>query len=910
MDPRRIRMTRVAVPALALALAASTQSIAQQAGPTAQMTLRGGIAVPSNCTIAFTDAGPGEGGRVKLSGYVDIQCGDFRVQADTVTYDSKTKAGTAEGSVVLDWGPNRITGSRLDFDLALQTGTMTDATGWIEPEAILIAEKIQKLDEDHIIIEKGTFTSCTQPIPYWSFKVGHGVFHLNHYAHLRHVRMNIGQVPFLYLPYLLWPIKGDRATGLLFPQWGTSHKYGFYVGTAFFWALSRNADITTYGDWYSSGGPAAGVEANWLPTERGKVRLTGYYLQDNKRDERRYMGRLQFEQPFGNGWKLGADINQISDFAYYQDFERNLTTASSSLVQSTMGIVNNGEDASLNAKASRRQQFFFTEESVPSGGSLEEISRTLSSEQVQDTIPEIELRGRSRRLPGSPLYFSYETSADWFRKSVTSFYPNGQTQNRATASWGRLDFEPRFSLPLRPLSWLSIEGTAVLRETYYTSMDTDVFTRTFGTDPLTGRTTEATESFSVSADAINRHFYQIAAEVIGPSFYRVYPSSSEFSTTFKHVIEPHLTYQFVPTVDEQSRVPIFDDRDPVTGDQNLVTFSIVNRLFAKRPTQKGAPRTGTKPDGSATGGTLPWSSFPAPVETPPPPPPVAVTPESEETEGGMSTEEPDGGLFPESQEPGAALSSSAHPPAAPAAPSAADLASRGPSASGASSASAPAGAPGEPAATAAPLQQDPVEILSVELSQSYSFRAPLSTEYQSTLACTDGTAPPCPAGVDLVPRLEPDGTRSYGPLSLAAHFNPLITFSIDVRADYDLVNSSLSSSAISGWYRWKTGYVNSTWFRQTPVNTFDADESQLRVGLGSLFFNRKLTLDGELGYDLHRSDSLDRRGRIGYYTQCCGFIVEYLERDFDVNARREVHFVIDLKGIGKFLDPNLSLGTK
>jgi lipopolysaccharide assembly outer membrane protein LptD (OstA) len=481
---RVARVARVAGLAVALmaGLSASRRAIAQvRAGPTAQMTLRGGIAVPSNCTIAFTDAGPGEEGRIKLSGYVDIQCGDFRVQADTVTYDSRTKEGTADGTVVLDWGPNRITGSRLDFDLALQTGTMTDATGWIEPEAILVAEKIQKLDEDHVVIEKGTFTSCSQPVPYWSFSVGHGVFHLNHYAHLRHVRMNIGKVPFLYLPWLLWPIKGDRATGILFPQWGTSHKYGTYIGDAFFWALAPNADITLYGDYYWNGGPAAGIEANWLPTERGKVRLTGYFLDDNVRDEQRYMGRLQFEQPFGNGWKLGADLNRISDFAYYQDFERNLTTASSSLVQSAMGVVNNGEDASFNAKAVRRQQFFFTEESVPSGGSLEEISRTLSSDQVQDTIPEFELRGRSRRLPGSPLYFSYQTSADWFRKSVTSFYPNGQTQNQATASWGRLDFEPKFSLPLRPLPWLSIEGVAVLRETYYTSQDTDVFTRTFST---------------------------------------------------------------------------------------------------------------------------------------------------------------------------------------------------------------------------------------------------------------------------------------------------------------------------------------------------------------------------------------------------------------------------------------------
>src|SRR5262245_37364642 len=262
---------------------APTTPPAPAQAPSSTGAMRGGIAVPSACTVSFTDAGPGEGGRVKLSGYVDVQCGDFRIQADSIDYDTTTKEGTAQGVVVLDWGPNRITGSRLDFDLDDQTGTMTEATGWIEPEAILVAEKIQKVDEDHVLIEKGTFTSCTQPIPYWSFRVGRGVFHLQHYAHLRNVRMNIGRVPIFYLPYLLWPIKGDRATGLLFPQWGSSDKYGFFVGDAFFWALARNMDLTLYGDYYTDGGPAAGIEANWLPSSRGRMRLTGYYLWDTER---------------------------------------------------------------------------------------------------------------------------------------------------------------------------------------------------------------------------------------------------------------------------------------------------------------------------------------------------------------------------------------------------------------------------------------------------------------------------------------------------------------------------------------------------------------------------------------------------------------------------------------------------
>src|SRR5437867_5977074 len=82
-----------------------------------------GFDLPPNCTITFTEAGPAGGDTVRLSGYVDVQCGDFRIQADTIVYSTKTRKGTAEGVVVLDFGQNRITGSKLEFDLGSQTGT-------------------------------------------------------------------------------------------------------------------------------------------------------------------------------------------------------------------------------------------------------------------------------------------------------------------------------------------------------------------------------------------------------------------------------------------------------------------------------------------------------------------------------------------------------------------------------------------------------------------------------------------------------------------------------------------------------------------------------------------------------------------------------------------------------------------
>lgn len=843
--------------------------------------------------MSFTDAGPSGPDQFEISGYVDIQCGNMRIQADTVRYDTVRKQGVAEGVVVLDWDENRITGSRLEFDLVNRTGSMTDATGWVEPEAILQAKTIRKLDEDHVLLESGTFTACTQPIPYWSFRVGRGMFHLKHYAHLRHVRMNIGRVPVFYLPWMLWPIKGDRATGLLFPQWGTSRRFGFFAGEAFFWAFADNADLTLYGDYYKLAGPAAGVELNWLPTERGRIRLTSYYLKDTQRGERRYMGRLQFQQPLTRGLKLTGDLNDVSDERYYQDFERTLTAASSTVVLSTVNLVRNGEYTSFNVRAQRRQQFFFagSDPGVQDGG----VAPRLRSTLVQETLPELELRGRSRRLPGSPLFFSFETSVNGFRCDTAIERPAGETPFCRDATWTRLDVAPLLTVPLRPFPWLSFEGRGLLRETYYTAVR----------DPATGSVD--------SKGRVDRLFYELEVESIGPVLYHVYPSSSAFSSSYKHVIEPRILYRFVPSIDEQDRVPILDDRDPVSGNVNIVNLSLRNRLFAKRPPRIGAQLEVKPRQGSDTGGTLPWSSFPVPVDAPPPPTPAPVTPErSEGAEGAPDPEDApvsreistDGagsgeasgmasGAAAVEARPGHGAAEKAPPPPSQAGPNAA--ASLTDPGSGTTSPT--------PGASPASLETNPVEILNFEVSQNYSFGSPLTNRFRSKDVCSDGSRPPCPEGENP---FEIADTSRYGPLSLSLHFNPELSVSVDVRSDYDLANKAFTSNSLSGWYRWKAGYVNTTYVRQNPAGAVNAQSSQVRLGSGAFFLNRKLTLDADLGYDLRQSNVLDRRARVGYYTQCCGFIVEYLQRDFVGTTRRDVRFVVDLKGIGKFLDPNVS----
>ena len=56
-----------------------------------------------------------------------------------------------------------------------------------------------------------------------------------------------------------------------------------------------------------------------------------------------------------------------------------------------------------------------------------------------------------------------------------------------------------------------------------------------------------------------------------------------------------------------------------------------------------------------------------------------------------------------------------------------------------------------------------------------------------------------------------------------------------------------------------------------------------------------------LGTDLMQS----QRYRLGYRSQCCGFTVEYLERDFGLTIPdRQFRFTVTLTGVGTFLDLN------
>jgi len=528
-----------------------------------------------------------------LKDYVDIHYGTLRLQADSVHYFPSTKDCFAEGNVILDDGPARITARKVEYNLDTDKGTFHDAHGYAEPSFYFEAREVHKVDTDRYVILDATFTTCTQPVPYWSFKVSRGTIRLDNYAYLHNVSFRVEKVPAFYSPYLIWPIKKDRASGLLFPEFGFSRRRGFVVTNALYWAIRRNMDATFFLDYYALAGVGEGLEYRYVPSPNGKGQATASFIRDQVTNLDRYQVNLNHRQDLPNDFRLVASFNQLSDFGYPLDFQRDLRLSTNPVVLSNIYLTRNWSSYSLNFRAERRRQIFsILTERFPVGATP--AVTTSEEEELTNLIePKMELRGSRQRLGNSPFYFAFETSLDSFRKQTTLF----------STSYQRFDLFPSFSAPLRFAPWIDVNPTLGLRDTYYTrrlgsrllseDLNGDGIPETgedVGLDgvPGTGDFGEGNGILDQQQEIIDHDFVrkilQGSVEVIGPKFSRIFERPrSAFSPMYKNTIEPRVFYLYQSRVGNPLEVIPFDEKDSIAGNQNSIQYSLTTRLFAKRP---------------------------------------------------------------------------------------------------------------------------------------------------------------------------------------------------------------------------------------------------------------------------------------------------------------------------------------
>jgi LPS-assembly protein len=479
-----------------------------------------------------------------LTGGVQIRYQDIDLKADEAEIDLKTKVVTAKGSVIIDQGPRRLTGDTAVFSLDTKTGTLQNAAGQVAPDYYFKGREVEKTGADTYVVRDGLFTSCTQPVPDWSFRLKEAHIQVEGYAHIKHATMRAKKLPVFYSPYIVWPAKKERASGLLIPNVGYSALRGASLGLAYFQTLGRSYDTTFHTDLFTKNFLGVGDEFRYRPTAGTRGDLLTYFVHDSTVNQWRWKVDLnQTTDDLPQGMRAVIHYQDYSDFNFFRDFEQSFDQNTLRFIDSRGFITGNWGANLVNLLLSSRDTFIDVDTTV-----------------TQRKLPELQYKLRSTRILSSPFYLQVDSSIDYLDIDRPGTY---------TGKYGRFDLFPQLTVPLHSVPWLNVSVTGGERGTWYGDTLNDL------QNGFTG-------------DSRTRTFPVASAEIVGPSFSKIFDGTLG-GYKIKHIIEPRWTYTYQGDVKDPENIPLFDEVD-TSAAMNVGRFALDNRILAKPNVENGNAR--------------------------------------------------------------------------------------------------------------------------------------------------------------------------------------------------------------------------------------------------------------------------------------------------------------------------------
>jgi LPS-assembly protein len=511
-------------------------------------------------------------------GRVSLRSQDQVITADEIRLDGLTRQAILEGNVRVEQGNDWLESERAFLDLKKQTGTIEQGRGFLaENHFHFSGALIEKLGAQTYHLEKARFTTCEGENPSWHFRTSDLRITVDGYAFAKHSRFHLGPVPVLYTPYLAFPAKRTRQSGLLPPLFGNSDRLGAYFDLPFYWAISESTDATFYANYLSKRGLMPGAEFRYAASEKGKGVLRFDYIDDQEDSQTILEQNLRLEDepglidvsqerwwwrskqdyslPHGAYGKLDLDLASDPTYLRVFDVGYNSWDESNDIFRANFGrgLIN---DPSV---TTRESSLLLTKSWAAHtlNGNLHYFQNlnTAEDENQLQQLPLIDYSATRQPLLGGPLFWEANgVLVNYWREEGT----RGQ----------RLNLFPQVSLPLSVGRYLEVEPSVGFLETLYLVNDFD--------EPEDSTVRESTLQ--------TRELFDARLEV-STEISRIFQRSDSSWSKIKHTIRPEVVYQYIPKV-SQDELPFFDSTDRISN-RNRITYSLTNFLVARLDREPG-----------------------------------------------------------------------------------------------------------------------------------------------------------------------------------------------------------------------------------------------------------------------------------------------------------------------------------
>jgi LPS-assembly protein len=515
---------------------------------------------------------------------VVITGGKTRLEADYVEFSNTTKEVVAQGNVKLISGGDVISSNAMQVNLATETGVIEKGTIFIQKNNFYIrGEQIRKTGAFTYSAEKGSITSCDGDAPDWKITGKDVRVTIQGYGFARDTTLWAKDIPALYSPFLAFPVKTQRQTGLLTPGISTSSRLGYVYEQPFFWAISPSRDATLYAGFLSDRGPKAGVEYRYVKDKVSKGIWQMDFLSDNKIDDGtsatsdyrydstpqrtntgRYWLRAKSDQVLPHGFFARLDLDVVSDPDYLLEFKDGMTGFDSS---NQVFAGKFGRDLDEYDDTVRKNSLIIDRSWSRHALNMRTLwydnvtaRRTSEDDTTLQTLPGIEFSAVRQQIAGTGLYYAMDSQlTSFFRQHTVNTAAPFRTTARVNGQ--RLDIAPTFFYPVKLGKTFSFHPFAGLRGTAY---HTDSFTDIHGED----------DPFRF------RGIYEIGGD-LSTRLNRVYTANTAFSDKIQHQVTPGISYHFLPRVDQKD-LPFFDSLDDIE-ETNHLSWYLTHRFIARNP---------------------------------------------------------------------------------------------------------------------------------------------------------------------------------------------------------------------------------------------------------------------------------------------------------------------------------------
>lgn len=511
-------------------------------------------------------------GNLIASGNVIISKQGKRLSADTIVFNQKTADIRAEGHVMLTTGRDVMTGSRVAMNLKTRRGVIDQGTLFIDSNHFYIkGDRIRKTGKDSYTVENPAITSCDGDNPDWRITGKKLDVTVEGYGYVTGATLWARSLPVFYSPFLAFPAKIKRQTGLLVPQVGISERKGFEFIQPLYWAINDQSDATFYAHYMQDRGQKIGAEYRYVLNKASQGTAMADGFTDSKIDDGtaeneqwgypdndltrtntdRYWFRMKHDQLLKYNITTKIDLDVVSDQDYLKEFQGGYTGFDQT---NTYYTKNFGRGLDPVDETVRTNQVSFNKT-----GNTYSLSADLlwnddvvarqsgDSDDTLQTLPRIAYTASKQSLKSTPLFFD-----------ATAGFVHFYKQAGARAS--RADVYPRIYYPVTWGNYLSFEPSAGAQATAW-YMDT-------------------TDSTTLDDRAYYRGIYDAKLDLSSEVF-RVFKTGS--GDKIRHTAIPRVVYEYIPLQD-QSDLPYFEASDRIPG-KNLITYSITNRL-TDRTTRK------------------------------------------------------------------------------------------------------------------------------------------------------------------------------------------------------------------------------------------------------------------------------------------------------------------------------------